>query len=151
MSCPHPPTPAPAERWGNQGRSGQPCVALFRGFVLLVHFLSPRLGEGEHGTGKPPAPAQSMCLLLESQIPARSAWSILGWLGNSADWGGGGGKEASTRGGGEGRAGACRPRILKPQKSANTWAQAGENRLRYTLLCQDMVAHPRSLGSFGAP
>lgn len=47
--------------------------------------------------------------------------------------------------------GACRPTILKLQKSANTWAQAGENRLRYTLLCQEMVAHPRSLGSFGAP
>lgn len=58
---------------------------------------------------------------------------------------------AEGGGWGRGAGGACRPRILKLQKSADTWAQAGGNRLRYTLLCQDMVAQPRSLGSFGAP
>lgn len=69
-----------------------------------MRFLSPRLGEGEHGTRKPPGPAQSMRLLLGSQIPVCCARSITGWLRNSECWGGGGGEEAGTggRGGGGG-------------------------------------------------
>lgn len=33
VSCPRPPTPAPAERWGNHGQSGRHCVALSGGFL----------------------------------------------------------------------------------------------------------------------
>lgn len=45
---------------------------------------------------------------------------------------------------------ACRPRIVKIQKSPNALVQSGEKRQQNTFSCQEMVAYPRSLESFGA-
>lgn len=54
----------------------------------------------------PPVPAQSMCLLLENQIPILCVRSIIGCPENLEKWGGVGEKEARTWGGGG--AVACR-------------------------------------------
>lgn len=45
---------------------------------------------------------------------------------------------------------ACRTRIVEIQKSPNASVQSGEKPQQYTFSCQEMVAYPRSLESFGA-
>lgn len=98
--------------------------------------------------GNSPTPAQSMCLLLENQIPILSQRSITGGLETCST---GEGREGKKLGTGVGMgAVACVPRILRIQKSPNTSVQSGEKRQHYTFLCQEMVAYPRSLESFGA-
>lgn len=158
-----PPAPSPPSLQSSGVNKAHPATTAWPNStfsVLLSVFLVTTLGEGKACHQNVPALTFTFRKLLslpQHVLASRgSGFRSLGeeyhWVGRKHGVPTGKEWEGKKLGPGVGvRPGACRPRTLKIQNSANSRVQAGGNRLRYTFLCQEMVAHPCSLESFGAP
>lgn len=97
--------------------------------------------------GKQPHPCPEHVLASRGSDSNPLSRSVIGGL---ESWSTGEEREGKKLGPGVGVVAACRPRIVKIQKSPNASVQSDEKRQQYTFSCQEMVAYPRSLESFGA-